>query len=71
MSFQVPCPPPHLYGLCRIWFAAQMTALTASGALDGAYASPFLSTARLPLTVGCRLLLEVDAVFGGTPPVGP
>src|SRR2546427_646055 len=38
-----------------------MTALTSAGACEGAYARPFFSTARRPLTVGWDLLPPTTA----------
>ena len=40
MSFQVPWPPPYLYGLAWILLPAAIIALTAAGAEAGAIASP-------------------------------
>jgi hypothetical protein len=48
----MPWPPPTRYGFSRIRSPAQIASWTASGALAGAYASPWMILAVNPGTVG-------------------
>src|SRR3954453_5938264 len=59
VSFQLPWPPPYLYGLLAIWLPAAMMACTCGGAPAGATARPSAPTVAL------RPLVTAGAGGGG------